>query len=139
MPLRCKKNTEVATLNRYCAVLDDRPIAEKLVPIKDSGKHGYWIYSAIYLPSIGAEEQLPYNVEIKGELIKNVSGGRIPAPMWKEFMEEVVKDLPVENWPSDSSDIDKYYEIPTIEIPQLLGQYIRCRRDSFFKLYFTFN
>ena len=41
--------------------------------------------------------------------------------MWKEFMSEVVKDLPIENWPSDPSDIDKYYEIPTIEIPQLVG------------------
>ena len=36
-------------------------------------------------------------------------------------MEKVVEDLPIEDWPSDPSDIEKYYEIPTIEIPQLLG------------------
>ena len=36
-------------------------------------------------------------------------------------MEEVVKDLPIENWPEDPIDIDRYYEIPKIEIPELVG------------------
>ena len=36
-------------------------------------------------------------------------------------MEKVTENLPVEEWPTDPSDIEKYYEIPTIEIPQLLG------------------
>ena len=61
------------------------------------------------------------NVEINGEVVSSVSGGRVPAPIWKEFMEKVVEDLPIQEWPADPSDIDKYYEIPTIEIPQLLG------------------
>lgn len=121
------------------AVLDDRPIAGK------TGTHqGFreaWFIGFIpqYTSAVWigfAEEQLPLtNVEIKGELIKNVSGGRVPAPMWKEFMEEVVKDLPVENWPSDSSDIDKYYEIPTIEIPQLLGLNILDAEEIAFSSY----
>ena len=121
------------------AVLDDRPIAGK------TGTHqGFreaWFIGFIpqYTSAVWigfAEEQLPLtNVEIKGELIKNVSGGRVPAPMWKEFMEEVVKDLPVENWPSDSSDIDKYYEIPTIEIPQLLGLNILDAEEIAFSNY----
>ena len=43
-----------------------------------------------------AEEQLPLtDVEINGEVIRNVSGGRVPAPMWKEFMTKVVENLPV--------------------------------------------
>ena len=121
------------------AVLDDRPIAGK------TGTHqGFreaWFIGFIpqYTSAVWigfAEEQLPLtNVEIKGELIKNVSGGRVPAPMWKEFMEEVVKDLPIENWPSDSSDIDKYYEIPTIEIPQLLGLNILDAEEIAFSSY----
>ena len=107
------------------AVLDDRPIAGK------TGTHqGFreaWFIGFIpqYTSSVWigfAEEQLPLtNVEINGEVVANVSGGRVPAPMWKEFMEKVVEDLPVEEWPADPSDIEKYYEIPTIEIPQLLG------------------
>ena len=107
------------------AVLEDRPIAGK------TGTHqGFreaWFIGFIpqYTSSVWigfAEEQLPLtDVEINGEVVSNVSGGRVPAPMWKEFMEKVVEDLPVEEWPADPSDIEKYYEIPTIEIPQLLG------------------
>ena len=107
------------------AVLDDRPIAGK------TGTHqGFreaWFIGFIpqYTSSVWigfAEEQLPLtDVEINGELIKNVSGGRVPAPIWKEFMVEVVEDLPVENWPEDPIDIDRYYEIPKIEIPELVG------------------
>ena len=107
------------------AVLDDRPIAGK------TGTHqGFreaWFIGFIpqYTSSVWvgfAEEQLPLtNVEINGELIKNVSGGRVPAPMWKEFMSKVVVGLPVVEWPSDPSDIEKYYEIPTVKIPTLEG------------------
>ena len=121
------------------AVLDDRQIAGK------TGTHqGFreaWFIGFIpqYTSSVWvgfAEEQLPLtDVEIKGEIIKNVSGGRVPAPMWKEFMSEVVKDLPIENWPSDPSDIDKYYEIPTIEIPQLVGLNILDAEEIAFSSY----
>ena len=107
------------------AVLDDRPIAGK------TGTHqGFreaWFIGFIpqYTSSVWigfAEEQLPLtNVEINGEVVSSVSGGRVPAPIWKEFMEKVVEDLPIQEWPADPSDIDKYYEIPTIQIPQLLG------------------
>ncbi len=107
------------------AVLDDRPIAGK------TGTHqGFreaWFIGFIpqYTSSVWigfAEEQLPLtDVEINGEVVSNVSGGRVPAPIWKEFMEKVVKDLPIEEWPLDPFDIDRYYEIPKVEIPDLLG------------------
>jgi len=107
------------------AALDDRPIAGK------TGTHqGFreaWFIGFIpqYTSSVWigfAEEQLPLtNVEINGELIKNVSGGRVPAPMWKEFMSKVTDGLPIVEWPSDPSDIEKYYEIPTVNIPALEG------------------
>ena len=121
------------------AVLDDREIAGK------TGTHqGFreaWFIGFIpqYTSSVWigfAEEQLPLtDVEIKGEVIRNVSGGSVPAPMWKEFMTEVVKDLPVVNWPLDPSDIDKYYEIPTIEIPQLVGLNILDAEEIAFSSY----
>ena len=40
-----------------------------------------------------------------------LSGGRVPAPIWKEFMEEVVKDLPIENWPEVLSITNKELNI----------------------------
>jgi len=121
------------------AVLDDRPIAGK------TGTHqGFreaWFIGFIpqYTSSIWigfAEEQLPLtDVEIKGEVIRNVSGGRVPAPIWKEFMTKVVENLPIEEWPDDPSDINKYYEIPTVKIPQLIGLNILDAEEIAFSSY----
>ncbi len=125
------------------AVLDDRPIAGK------TGTHqGFreaWFIGFIpqYTSSVWigfAEEQLPLtDVEINGEVIKNVSGGRVPAPMWKEFMTKVVENLPILEWPSDPSDIDKYYEIPTVIIPELTGLNVLIAEEIAFSNYLLPN
>ena len=125
------------------ATLDDRPIAGK------TGTHqGFreaWFIGFIpqYTSSIWigfAEEQLPLtDVEINGEVIKNVSGGRVPAPMWKEFMTKVVKGLPVIEWPNDPSDIEKYYEIPTVVIPELIGLNVLIAEEIAFSNYLLPN
>mgnify|MGYP001162648497 FL=1 len=121
------------------AVLDDRPIAGK------TGTHqGFreaWFIGFIpqYTSSVWigfAEEQLPLtDVEINGEVIRNVSGGRVPAPMWKEFMTKVVENLPILEWPTDPSDIDKYYEIPTVTIPELTGLNVLIAEEIAFSNY----
>ena len=121
------------------AVLDDRPIAGK------TGTHqGFreaWFIGFIpqYTSSVWigfAEEQLPLtDVEINGELIRNVSGGRVPAPMWKEFMTKVVEELPVLEWPNDPSDLEKYYEIPTVFIPELTGLNVLIAEEIAFSNY----
>ena len=121
------------------AVLDDRPIAGK------TGTHqGFreaWFIGFIpqYTSSVWigfAEEQLPLtDVEINGELIRNVSGGRVPAPMWKEFMTKVVEELPVLEWPNDPSDLEKYYEIPTVFIPELIGLNVLIAEEIAFSNY----
>jgi penicillin-binding protein 1A len=125
------------------ATLDDRPIAGK------TGTHqGFreaWFIGFIpqYTSSIWigfAEEQLPLtDVEINGEVIKNVSGGRVPAPMWKEFMTKVVEGLPVIEWPNDPSDIEKYYEIPTVVIPELTGLNVLIAEEIAFSNYLLPN
>ena len=125
------------------AVLDDRPIAGK------TGTHqGFreaWFIGFIpqYTSSVWigfAEEQLPLtDVEINGEVIRNVSGGRVPAPMWKEFMTKVVEDLPVVEWPSDPSDLQKYYEIPTVIIPELTGLNVLVAEEIAFSNYLLPN
>ena len=121
------------------AVLDDRPIAGK------TGTHqGFreaWFIGFIpqYTSSVWigfAEEQLPLtDVEINGEVIRNVSGGRVPAPMWKEFMTKVVENLPVLEWPNDPSDLQKYYEIPTVLIPELTGLNVLIAEEIAFSNY----
>jgi len=121
------------------AVLDGRPIAGK------TGTHqGFreaWFIGFIpqYTSSVWigfAEEQLPLtDVEINGEVVRNVSGGRVPAPMWKEFMTKVVENLPVVEWPSDPSDLEKYYEIPTVFIPELTGLNVLIAEEIAFSNY----
>ena len=125
------------------AALEDRPIAGK------TGTHqGFreaWFIGFIpqYTSSVWigfAEEQLPLtDVEINGEVIKNVSGGRVPAPMWKEFMTKVVEGLPVIEWPNDPSDIEKYYEIPTVIIPELAGLNVLIAEEIAFSNYLLPN
>lgn len=125
------------------ATLEDRPIAGK------TGTHqGFreaWFIGFIpqYTSSIWigfAEEQLPLtDVEINGEVIKNVSGGRVPAPMWKEFMTKVVEGLPVIEWPNDPSDLEKYYEIPTVIIPELAGLNVLIAEEIAFSNYLLPN
>ena len=125
------------------AVLDDRPIAGK------TGTHqGFreaWFIGFIpqYTSSVWigfAEEQLPLtDVEINGEVIRNVSGGRVPAPMWKEFMTKIVEELPVVEWPSDPSDLQKYYEIPTVIIPELTGLNVIVAEEIAFSNYLLPN
>ena len=125
------------------AALDDRPIAGK------TGTHqGFreaWFIGFIpqYTSSVWigfAEEQLPLtDVEINGEVIKNVSGGRVPAPMWKEFMTKVVEGLPVMEWPNDPSDLEKYYEIPTVVIPELAGLNVLTAEEIAFANYLLPN
>ena len=125
------------------AALEDRPIAGK------TGTHqGFreaWFIGFIpqYTSSVWigfAEEQLPLtDVEINGEVIKNVSGGRVPAPMWKEFMTKVVEGLPVIEWPNDPSDLEKYYEIPTVVIPELAGLNVLIAEEIAFSNYLLPN
>ena len=125
------------------AALDDRPIAGK------TGTHqGFreaWFIGFIpqYTSSVWigfAEEQLPLtDVKINGEVIKNVSGGRVPAPMWKEFMTKVVEGLPVIEWPNDPSDLEKYYEIPTVVIPELAGLNVLIAEEIAFSNYLLPN
>ena len=73
---------------------------------------------------------------IRDRVYRTVSGGRVPAPIWKEFMDKVIEDLPIQNWPTSPSDIDKYYEIPTGEIPELTGLNVLDAEEISFSSYF---
>ncbi len=55
-------------------------------------------------------------------------------------MTKVVKDLPVVRMAIDPSDLDKYYEIPTVEIPQLVGlNVLDAEEIAFSILYFQYK
>jgi len=125
------------------AVLEDREIAGK------TGTHqGFreaWFIGFIpqYTSSVWigfAEEQLPLkDVTINGEVYSTVSGGRVPAPIWKEFMSKVTENLPIIDWPETPSDVNKYYETPKGNIPQLVGLNILDAEEITFSSYFLPN
>ena len=50
-------------------------------------------------------------------------------------MTKVVENLPIEDWPADPSDLEKYYEIPTVKTPQLIGLNIIDAEELAFSSY----
>ncbi len=48
------------------------------------------------------------------------SSSRIPAPIWKQFMEIVVVDLPIVSWPDDPEGTSAYYAAQRTEVPDAL-------------------
>jgi membrane carboxypeptidase/penicillin-binding protein len=57
-------------------------------------------------------------------------GSSAPAPIWKEFMDVVVADLPVEDFPEDPPGTDVYYATPRVEVPDVTGlDYQQAQRE----------
>ena len=55
------------------------------------------------------------------ETIPRMFGSSAPAPIWQEFMEIVVADMPVEDFPPDPAGTDVYYATPRISMPDVIG------------------
>jgi len=60
------------------------------------------------------------NITINGEFYSRVFGGSVPAPIWREYMEEFLADVPVEDFPPIPAGSSKYYVVPSTEVPGLL-------------------
>jgi membrane peptidoglycan carboxypeptidase len=68
-----------------------------------------------------ADAQIPMtNITINGEFYNRVFGGSVPAPIWAEFMNEFLADVPVEDFPPIPDGSSKYYVVPSTEVPDLL-------------------
>ena len=61
------------------------------------------------------------NLTIKGEFIPRMFGSSTPAPIWKEFMEIVVADMPVEDFPPNPPGFETYYATPRVAMPDVIG------------------
>ncbi len=67
-------------------------------------------------------EQIPLeNVVAKGQTYKRVFGGSIPAPIWGEFMEVVMADLPETKFPGEPDNIRDYLIPPLTTVPVVVG------------------
>ena len=66
--------------------------------------------------------QIPLeNVVIGGETHRRVYGGSVPAPIWAEFMEGMLQDVPVTGFPPDPPGLDRYRLRPTSSVPAVVG------------------
>ena len=48
-------------------------------------------------------------------------GGTLAAPIWKQFMQFVTADLPVEDFPPNPDGTSAYYQTPITEVPDVRG------------------
>jgi penicillin-binding protein 1A len=61
------------------------------------------------------------NITINGTFYARAFGGSIAAPIWQDFMEIVVNDLPVQDFRPDPSGISVYYQTPRVPVPNVIG------------------
>ena len=67
-------------------------------------------------------EQIPLeDVVINGDLIPRVFGGTVPAPLWAEFMEYALRDVPIADFPPDPPGVANYLREATTFVPAVAG------------------
>jgi penicillin-binding protein 1A len=68
------------------------------------------------------DSQVPMrNITIDGVFHARAFGGAVAAPIWRDFMEIVVDDLPVEEFPPDPEGTEVFYQTPRVEVPDVIG------------------
>jgi penicillin-binding protein 1A len=61
------------------------------------------------------------NITINGTFYARAFGGSIAAPIWQDFMEIVVEDLPVQDFRPEPDGISVYYQTPRVTVPNVIG------------------
>ncbi|HUG75411.1 MAG TPA: transglycosylase domain-containing protein [Acidimicrobiia bacterium] len=61
------------------------------------------------------------NLTIHDTFYARVFGGTVPAPIWRQFMQVVTADLPVEEFPVNPPGTEAYYRTMRIAIPDVEG------------------
>lgn len=59
------------------------------------------------------------DLEGSEQFYRNASGGSLAAPIWKQFMEYTVADLPVQSFPPEPRGTDIYRQTPFSLVPEL--------------------
>jgi penicillin-binding protein 1A len=77
------------------------------------------------------------NVTINGTFYSRAFGGSVAAPIWREFMEIVVADLPVQDFPPDPDGIEVYYQTPKATVPDVVGLTKAKATDELLKVGFN--
>ncbi len=60
-------------------------------------------------------------------------GGTLAAPIWKQFMEYITENLPVEDWPAEPDDTGAFFRVPLTRVPDVRGMSEWQARDAIYK------
>ena len=75
-------------------------------------------------------QQIPLeNVVANGQTYNRVFGGSIPAPIWGDFMEVVMADLPETKFPAEPENIRDYLIPPPTRVPVVVGLNVEDAED----------
>jgi len=77
------------------------------------------------------------NLVINGTYYETVWGSNVAAPIWRDYMEIVTKDLPVLDFPRDPEGVDLYYQTPREEVPDVVGMDLEEATDELYEAGFN--
>ncbi len=79
------------------------------------------------------------NITVNGVFIPRAYGGSVAAPIWREFMQIVTRDLPVQDFAPDPDGIGIYYQTPRVAVPNVIGMNIKDAEEELLQAGFTVN
>ncbi|HSF85162.1 MAG TPA: transglycosylase domain-containing protein [Acidimicrobiia bacterium] len=60
-------------------------------------------------------------------------GGTLAAPIWKQFMQYITENLPVQDFPEEPDGTSAYFRVPLTEVPDVRGLSKKEAKDLIFK------
>ena len=101
----------------------DRPQAGKTGTHQDNTEAWFVGYVAQMSTAVWIgfpDAQIPMKkITINDNYYNSVFGGSVPAPIWREFMEYALIDVPVLQFPPDPPGVSDYFKVPNTEVPDL--------------------
>jgi len=73
------------------------------------------------------------NITVNGVFVPRAFGGSVAAPIWREFMQIVTDDLPIQDFQPDPDGIAVYYQTPRVEVPDVIGMEVDDAEEELLK------
>lgn len=76
-------------------------------------------YSTAVWVGYADEQRSMREITINGEYYRRVFGGSVPAPIWRQFMEEFLAGVPVQDFPPLPPEASRYKVTPSTTVPEI--------------------
>ena len=78
------------------------------------------------------EQRELVNVVANGQRYERVFGNTLPAPIWAEFMEFVMADIPESDFPEEPNGVEAFFKVPTTVVPSVVGLDVNSAKGALF-------